>query len=247
MSLVSQLIGASFDPLKARHLGNEIDLSLSAAGNNSQANALQLTKSFSFVSTVTTVLNSVKLPVCQSWPRAEMYVRNDDFLDVLYLFPAVGDALNALATDTAIRIFPKTAAMCYRVGNNQWFVEILDGPYLDISATLNPVTFGAPFTYAIASISRARVKFSNKQIDVYLNFLGTASATTGGINVTLPCIAPAWNQRQICSIQDGGNTIVGMATLLANSGNLVIQVINGAAWAGGANSGANDAFSFEVV
>lgn len=55
-----------------------------------------------------------------------MIIRNDDSADSLNLYPATGDTLNSLAANTAISVAAGFTAICRRVTNTRWLVNIVD-------------------------------------------------------------------------------------------------------------------------
>lgn len=85
---------------------------ITAAAGGGQANATQLNSAFNRVTTVATAADSVKLPVCAAQnapngsavgPGGQVWVMNTS-ANSLNVFPATGDAINALAANTAIAI-----------------------------------------------------------------------------------------------------------------------------------------------
>lgn len=126
MGLVQDLAILGFNEQNSRHLGYDVQLAATATGNNSQSGAFQLTANVTAFSTVTAAANSAKLPLAGSCALGLMIVRNDDSADAINLFPATGDNFNALAANASISLSAGFSAICRRVTNTRWIVNIVD-------------------------------------------------------------------------------------------------------------------------
>lgn len=85
---------------------------ITAFAGGGQASATQLVSAFNRVTTVATAADSVKLPVCAAQnapngsavgPGVQVWVMNTS-ANSMNVFPSTGDAINALAANTAIAI-----------------------------------------------------------------------------------------------------------------------------------------------
>lgn len=82
---------------------------LTAHAGGGQGSALQLAKGINRVTVVATAGDSVKLPV--SVAGMQVVVINADSADAMDCFPASGEAINALANDTALSIAANKTVM----------------------------------------------------------------------------------------------------------------------------------------
>jgi hypothetical protein len=92
---------------------------ITAFAGGGQASATQLNSAFNRVTTVATAADSVKLPTCAAQsnangntvgPGVQVWVMNTS-ANSLNVFPATGDAINALAANTAIAIATVTGKL----------------------------------------------------------------------------------------------------------------------------------------
>lgn len=109
-----------FDADRARHLGFDMELGITATGNASQASAYQITANHSQFTVVTSTNNSAKLPLASQAPHGLYIVINDDAADNLNLYPGSGDSINALAADAAIVIPYGAGAYIARGSDTKW-------------------------------------------------------------------------------------------------------------------------------
>lgn len=91
---------------------------LTANPGGGQASALALTKGVNRITTVATAGDSVKLP--QALAGRQVVVINAAASNAMDNFPASGDAINALAADTAISIVANTTVMFFCAVNGIW-------------------------------------------------------------------------------------------------------------------------------
>jgi hypothetical protein len=134
MGRVQDLAAIGFNPAEAKHLGFDAAVSLSATGNNSQANAYELTANWNQFTTVTAAANSVKLPVAVSSAFGQYVVLNDDSADNINLFPGSGDSFNALSANVSISIPSGCMAHVFRVGDTKWLASISIQTVSDLAA-----------------------------------------------------------------------------------------------------------------
>lgn len=140
MPLVTDL-NYFFDEAQAKFLGCTAALSLTATGNNSQADAYALTENYNQFTTVTGAANSAKLMDAESAAyNGCVFVRNDDSADNLNLFPASGDSFNALSANAAIVVPFGCAAFLVKVSITQWLAVV--GLGADLLALENLSTTG---------------------------------------------------------------------------------------------------------
>lgn len=95
-----------------------VAFNLTAAAGGGQANALQLTRESNHVSTVATAADSVKLPVAK--PGMWITVQNAAAANAMNVFPSSGDAINALAADTAISVAANKVIDFYCTSPGKW-------------------------------------------------------------------------------------------------------------------------------
>ena len=84
---------------------------LTATGNNSQAGALVLTTAESYVSTVTGVANSVKVPASMMVPGAPPIVVVNESANVLFVFGDTGVSINGGAANASVAVSGGAAAL----------------------------------------------------------------------------------------------------------------------------------------
>lgn len=101
---------------------------ITAFAGGGQASATQLNSAYNRVTTVATAADSVKLPVCAAQnapngsavgPGTQVWVMNTA-ANSLNVFPATGDAINALAANTAIAIATVTGKQFTCVVAGTW-------------------------------------------------------------------------------------------------------------------------------
>lgn len=103
MPLVSA-ITQMFSPIQAKHLGFDTENDISASGNNSQANAYELSVNVNMISTCTAGVNdSIKLPLFKDCPAGWIFGTNYSGATVK-LFPNTNGQFPATAVDTAINL-----------------------------------------------------------------------------------------------------------------------------------------------
>lgn len=125
MGTVQDISSLGYTPIDAQHLGFDYASGLTATGNNSQANAYQIANNYVQFTTVTGTNNSAKLPAIVSSAYSEYIVRNESDNN-LYLFPATGEAFNALAANAAVTLYPNTAVHCVKVSESLWIIGASD-------------------------------------------------------------------------------------------------------------------------
>jgi len=91
---------------------------LTAHAGGGQASALALTARVNQVSTVATAADSVVLPAAIA--GEEIVVINAAAANAMNVFPATGDAINALAANTALSVVANKAIMFVCAVNGTW-------------------------------------------------------------------------------------------------------------------------------
>lgn len=103
---------------------------ITAAAGGGQANAVVLTSAVNRVTTVATIADSVKLPLCQTGPQNAigagqpsntlgqmMYVINAAAANSMNVFPATGGSINALSANTAYAVAANKTVGFVCIGN----------------------------------------------------------------------------------------------------------------------------------
>ena len=111
-----------FNAQEAEFLGDQQQDAISAAGNNSQANATQLTGTICAVTVVTAGANSIKLPLISTFKGSYVFVANEDAADTINCFPAVGDAIGTLGANNAMGIASLVRALFFKISSTRWLV-----------------------------------------------------------------------------------------------------------------------------
>ena len=122
MAKKSILKKIGFNEIQTNHLGYDLAPSLSATGNNSQADAIQLKAEINQFTTVGATTNSSKLPDLRTWATGYCLVRNDG-ANNLNQFPFLGQSINALAANAAVVIPPGEARIFEQIANLQWVMR----------------------------------------------------------------------------------------------------------------------------
>lgn len=91
---------------------------LTAHAGGGQAAALQLSAGINRVTTVATAADSVKLPAAKA--GAQIVVINADAADSMNVFPATGDAINALAANAAFAMAANKTAIFFCAVDGIW-------------------------------------------------------------------------------------------------------------------------------
>lgn len=143
MPRVVDLVETGLTPLQAKHLGAQAILgdfnALTAAGNNSQADAYQIEANYNIFTTVGATTNSAKLPIAESDPHGIYYVLNLG-ANALNLFPAVGDNFNNLAANTAISIGVNLGVILVKQTTISWQVQRTYGATSPVILPINLAT-----------------------------------------------------------------------------------------------------------
>lgn len=92
---------------------------LTATAGGGQANALLLANHFNRVTTVATAADSVKLPPAVVGVRP-IVVANAAAANSMNVFPSTGDAINALAVNTAFAMAANKCAIFFCFVNGVW-------------------------------------------------------------------------------------------------------------------------------
>lgn len=104
MGLVSAITQLGFSPIQAKHLGFDTENAIAASGNNSQANAYQLTVNINMIATaVAGVSDSIKLPLFIDCPAGFMFGTNYSGATVR-LFPNTNGQFPGVAADASIAL-----------------------------------------------------------------------------------------------------------------------------------------------
>lgn len=91
---------------------------ITAYAGGGQANAVQLTKTISRVTTVGTAADSVKLPAAVA--GMQVTVINSAAANAMNVFPATGEYINALAVNTALSVVANKAVIFTCAVNGRW-------------------------------------------------------------------------------------------------------------------------------
>lgn len=97
---------------------SSVSNALTAYAGGGQANALALTASFNRITTVATAADSVKLPTAVA--GAQVTVFNKAAANSANVFPATGDAINALSANTAYALAATKGAIFTCVVTGTW-------------------------------------------------------------------------------------------------------------------------------
>lgn len=238
MPRVQDLVELKFLAIIAKHLGFVTDgaegifSSLTAAGNNSQANAYQIIGNINQFTTVTSTNNSAKLPTALSSANGQIIIRNSDSADSINLFPATGDSLNNLAVNTPIQISPNSAVICFKMNDIQWVVtkNIIDLTS-DISGIL-PIANGGGlsgvYTPTLTNISNLDSSSAYESQYMRVGNVVTVSGkvdldiTTSGVStqmrISLP-IASNFTAGQNCAGSINPSAISGSGAITADTTN----------------------------
>lgn len=126
MPRVFDLMEVGFSPIQSKHVGAQALLgdfnSLTATGNNSQANAYQIEANYNIFTTVGASTNSAKLPKAESDPHGVYHILNLG-ANPLYLFPFLGDSFNNLSADTAVLLPVGTGVILVKQTITSWQVQ----------------------------------------------------------------------------------------------------------------------------
>lgn len=126
-ALVSSLVQIRMTPKQAEHLGVDVANSLTATGASSQSTAYALTANVNRFTTVTSTNNSTALPQALRIANGMVVVRNDDAVDVLQIFPFLGDSINSLAANLPIYLLPGATAYFERLSDTSWIGSVDGG------------------------------------------------------------------------------------------------------------------------
>lgn len=117
-ALTSDLVGIGLTSQQAKMLGDTQNNTVTANGNT-QGTATALTGSINNVTVVTATNNGVILPLAASTPYSWIMVRNSDAADTLNVWPAVGDAMNALV-NTPVGVAVGTGKVFCKINSVGW-------------------------------------------------------------------------------------------------------------------------------
>lgn len=95
---------------------------LTAHAGGGQANALAITTQIARVTTVASAADSVKLPAAT--PGLEITVINAAALNSMNVFPATGDAINALGANAAFALAAGKVVTFYSTVAGQWHSQL---------------------------------------------------------------------------------------------------------------------------
>lgn len=109
--------GSTFTILGGLNLGT-VTNGITAFATGGQANAVALTSTINRVTTVATAADSVRLPAAVA--GAVVFVANAAAANSMNVFPATGEAINALSANAAFAMAANTRAMFFCAVNGVW-------------------------------------------------------------------------------------------------------------------------------
>lgn len=122
---VDECSGVSLKPEQAAILCEQRKVSLSAAGNASQANGTIIKNSVSSFSTVANgSTDSAVLPTVAQMQRDSVTVINASSTGTLLVFPPSGGAINGGSTNASVAVAPNTAAIFRRTSSLNWAADL---------------------------------------------------------------------------------------------------------------------------
>lgn len=232
MILSSKLVQLGYSPNDAKHLGYTPANSLTATGNNSQANAYQITESVSIFTTTTGTDNSCKLPVVASASNSRFVIKNLGTSE-LNIYPASGEYIYPLAVNTGFPLGSGFAVELIVINSNSWTILnvanaiAIDYPNSEITyiPTFTSET-GVSVTPAAPTLNENNLWYSiitdgtNKLADFVFGFALTlgAGASPRYIDMTLPFTVAAshsWNIPWFGTTNNGAAITLGLARVEA--------------------------------
>jgi hypothetical protein len=144
MTNVSDLAQLGFTPEQAKHLGDDVEIGMSAAGTT-QGTATVLTGTVNVVSTITaSSAEGVILPSAENHARKVVLVINATTA-ALTVYPASGETIDGAKANAAVTIPGKKAKRFYRVSATGWYSDT-DWANLYGNVTLTGVVDTSGFT-----------------------------------------------------------------------------------------------------
>lgn len=119
MALVSTLVQSAIDSREAKILGDTLADSLTATGDDSQANGLPLTATINNITTADERNNTVVLPKIVSFASTFCVVKNNTG-ETLNIYPASGESINALAANTGVTLTSGSILVFYKATSTKW-------------------------------------------------------------------------------------------------------------------------------
>lgn len=189
---------------------------LTARAGGGQGSATPLTASINRVNTVATIGDSVLLPLAVPGQFVTVMNMGAVAMDV---FPTTGDAINALAANTAIRLLPGNAVDFFSAVAGSWVGEFLSIPTAKYTtdATAGPTT-------AVAGALTGAAQVTAEYTNIGANNLTTRTATQ--MFADMGNVKPGdcyvlrirnVNAGQITVVAGAGVTLTGTATIAANT------------------------------
>jgi hypothetical protein len=180
MPRVTDLVETGLTPLQSKHLGAQPEIgdfnTLTAAGNNSQANAYQIIANYNIFTTVGASTNSAKIPKAEGDPHGIYYILNLG-ANALNLFPFLGDSFNDGAANASISMPVGTGIILVKQTITSWQVQRTYG-------ITNPPVFPVSSGWTITNETTDRVLDCNATtINELADVLGTliTDLIAGGI------------------------------------------------------------------
>ena len=120
MAIVSALTQLGLSPSQAKHLGFDTQNGIATTGNNSQADAYQITANVNIFSPVGAAANSAKMPRFIDCPLGWVFGVNFG-ANTIKLFPAVGGLFPAKAVDASIDVPAGSTFLFFRDNGSAGF------------------------------------------------------------------------------------------------------------------------------
>lgn len=228
MTRVQDLVEVGFNPIQAKHLGvisngaeGNFD-ALSAAGNNSQANAYQLIANYNRFTTVTAgSADSVKLPLAISDPNGLYIVQNAGAASI-NLFPATGDNFLGLAANTKMTVPTGCTANIVKQSNTSWLVQIVLSNSQSALTTWTDYTpsYSASGSMTFGTVTTTTAKYCRigNVCFVRLDFSGTTGGTASNQIIASAPIAPVGTQNgNIAAVRDATSGVVTTGFIQVNN------------------------------
>lgn len=118
-ALTSDLVGIGLTSQQAKMLG-DTQVNNIAANGTTQGTATAITASINHVTSSTLGVNDgVILPLAASTPYSWIMIRNSDAIDVINVWPAVGDAINSLV-NTPVGVNAGTGKIFCKINSVGW-------------------------------------------------------------------------------------------------------------------------------
>lgn len=118
-ALARDLVQRGIESRIADLLGDTAQQLITAAGAT-LATATPLTASINHVTTVAAGANGVRLPRAETTPYSRVFIRNEDAVDTLTVYPDAADVINNLTPGVGITIAATQTRTFYKTSNNSW-------------------------------------------------------------------------------------------------------------------------------